>query len=143
MKKQIIIIIGAIVLLLSTLFSGCINQEQEGIQSNNNEKPLFLITDTGIYNDQSVYVDVQNIDTKTIWCNVIFTFRYIDEDTVGQHPDRGGSTGETGPSGVYKESHVVTKNLEPHKTQRITCPIHDYTGYIFVTWDYSIEAEYI
>ncbi len=139
MKKSIIILAMIITTLLLT---GCTNTTTTQEEQEPND-PLFIIMDTGI-NDSSAYIDVQNIDTKTIRCYTGFTFTYLDEDSVGEDYDYGGgSTGETGPSGIYTEPHTRYKDIEPHHTMRISKHIPSYSGYSFLKWNYTAGADFI
>jgi len=140
MKKIILLILVIIILL----FSGCIqnNENQNPEDDQNIEEPLYIVMDTGI-NDDTPYIDIQNIDTQNIRCHVSFTFTYLDDDSVGQGYDMGGSSAETGPSGLYTESHTAYKDITPHYTTRISRYIPTYSCYSFLKWNYTISASFI
>lgn len=142
MKKILVI-----VFLISTavFLSGCTqndNADTNQDQETNNE-PLYIILDSGKINNSRIYLDIQNIDTKTIRCHVNFLLKYVDEDSVGQKNYGGGTTIDTGPNDIYEKSQNKFIDIEPHHTERRTCSIYSYSGYFFLSWDYSCSAEYL
>ncbi len=145
MRKKMIVF-GMIVVILVIGLSGCINNSND---ENNEiqENPQYVIMDTGAQRNENAeiqyaYVEIQNIDTKTIKFTVNFTFGVIDEANLGSSGDYGGGSTSTS-SDPYDYSYDLDKTeyIEPHETEKIICytTIQPNTN-ITTNWDYEITA---
>lgn len=144
MNKRLVFII--IILLLISIFYGCTEQKQE-----NKESPKYVIMDSGEYRTQNneinyAYIDIQNIDEKTIYFDIEFTFGVIDLDKLGEGYDWGGNSGDWYPEmDPYDYSYELTKqdHIQSHETKRITCYTNPQSGSnINMGWDYDISANF-
>lgn len=144
MNKKILTI--GIFILLIALFSGCTEQDQ---QSTTILEPTYVIMDSYESRDENselqyVYVEIQNIDEKPAFFEVVFTFGVIDESNLGEGYDWGGKTGDWYPGmDPYDYSYEVEKRtyIQSHETERIYCYTIPQSGTnIAIGWDYEIST---
>lgn len=142
-KKTKIAIVFILIICIG--FSGCIT---DSTKENNEtqENPQYVIMDTGAQRNENAeiqysYVELQNIDTKTIKFTVNFTFGVIDEANLGSGYDTGGSTQTSLNPYDYSYNLDKTEYIEPHETEKIICytTIQPNTN-ITTNWDYEITA---
>jgi len=147
MNKKIILL--AILFVSIGSLSGCITTNSNDENNEIQENPQYVIMDTGAQRNENAeiqyaYVEIQNIDTKTIKFTVNFTFGVIDEANLGSSGDYGGG-GTSTSSDPYDYSYNLDKTeyIEPHETEKIICytTIQPNTN-ITTNWDYEITAEF-
>ena len=138
MEKQGIII-GITILLLTIIFSGCIS---DSTQNDVQKIPfLYVVEDTGIEDNDYLYVDIQNVDTEDGEFIVEFTLTYIDPDVMGSDYYGGGSTGDN-DEGIDYGFNAIFATILPHETERFKSPKRVPSGWEFGGWDYEIIPPY-
>ena len=142
MKK--IIILGFI-LILTLLFSGCTEQNQQAITT---PEPNYVVSDT--YTSRGaerkieyVYIEIQNFDDEDVLVTVDFEFALLDLDQLGQGPYGGGRT--NGGGSIWDDSyHIqITVMVQAHDIEKIYyTPESRYDNKIEIEWDYGITASF-
>lgn len=136
MKKHFLIV-GVAVLFICVGLSGC-NEKQPATTKG---RLLFVDLNSGYEGSDYVYVDIQNIDSESGEFTVVFSFTYVDEESVGDGDYGGGTTGESDEGLEYKDT-TIKSEITPQETERVKCPINTPDGYFLGSWDYEITAPY-
>lgn len=139
MKKQFVIL-GVSVLLLTITLCGCINNNTQ--TDDQKDSLLYVVTGTGVEDENYVYVDIQNIDTEEGDFTVEFYLTYIDSDELGGKTYGGGTSPDGSSGDIEYNTRFIHANIAPHETERVRCPKHVPSGYVFGGWDFEIIPPY-